>query len=322
MKFGAVVIGRNEGERLTRCLHSLSGVGVVVYVDSGSTDGSPQCALNQGVVVVDLDRDQPFTAARARNAGFFRLQELVPDLCYVQFVDGDCEVAPGWIEHALLFMDANPDVAVVCGRRCERYPERSIYNWLCDRDWDQPFGEVRACGGDAMMRASVLQAVGGYRDDMIAGEEPELCVRVRATGWRVCRLDIEMTSHDADMSQFGQWWRRALRSGYAFAHGAHLHGASLERHWVWESRRAWLWGVWLPAGCLCVALSFPFWGWAVWLIYPFQILRLTLRNSGRLNDRALLAFFQVVSRFPEGCGQIKFMRDRLFSRSARLIEYK
>ena len=38
---GAVVIGRNEGVRLRRCLLSLrAGVDYVVYVDSGSTDNS------------------------------------------------------------------------------------------------------------------------------------------------------------------------------------------------------------------------------------------------------------------------------------------
>ena len=101
--------------------------------------------------------------------------------------------------------------------------------------------EARAFGGDVMIRAAALENVGGYRDDLIAGEEPELCIRLRAAGWRIWRLPYEMTSHDAAMTRFSQWWRRAMRAGYAFAQGAHLHGASPERHWVWESRRAWLW---------------------------------------------------------------------------------
>ena len=38
---GAVVIGRNEGARLERCLDSLQGtVACIVYADSGSEDGS------------------------------------------------------------------------------------------------------------------------------------------------------------------------------------------------------------------------------------------------------------------------------------------
>lgn len=321
-QIGAVAIGRNEGERLKRCVKSLRTVCALVYVDSGSTDGSAQWAKEQGADVIALDLDRPFTAGRARNVGFRRLKELAPEIDYVQFVDGDCEVVDGFMEKALDFLVSHNDVAVVCGRRRERYPARSIYNRLCDIEWDTPIGEAKACGGDALMRVAALEQVGGYRAEMIAGEEPELCVRLRAAGWRVWRLDAEMTLHDAAMTRFSQWWKRILRSGYAFAHGAHLHGRSPERHWVWESRRAWLWGVWLPLGCLAAGLALGPWGWATWLIYPLQIVRLTVRNSGPLRDRATLAFYQVLGRFPEALGELKFMRDRVVGRRSRLIEYK
>lgn len=322
MKFGVVSIGRNEGERLRQCLASLSSAATVVYVDSGSTDGSAQWARDHGAEVIDLDMSVPFTAARARNAGFWRLRETVTDIAYVQFVDGDCQLIEDWPEHALAFLDAHADVGAVCGRRRERYSERSIYNWLCDQEWGGPTGEVRAFGGDVMIRVNAFETTSGYRDDLIAGEEPELCVRLRAAGWRIWRLDTEMTLHDAAMTRFDQWWRRALRGGYAFAQGAYLHGTAPERHFVWEARRAWLWGIWLPLACLAFGLAFGPWGWAAWLIYPLQILRQTVRNRGPLEQRALLALFQVLARFPEGFGQIRFMRDRLFGRQTRIIEYK
>lgn len=320
--FGAVAIGRNEGDRLKRCLASLPAAGRVVYVDSGSRDGSVQRARDHGADVVELDMATPFTAARARNAGFRRLQEIAPDLHYVQFVDGDCELNRQWPEQAIGYLDANPDVAAVCGRRRERFPEISIYNWLCDVEWNVPPGEVRAFGGDVLIRRTALEKVGGYRDDLIAGEEPELAVRLRAAGWRIWRLPSEMTLHDAAMTYFGQWWRRAVRAGYAFAQGAHLHGAPPERHWVWESRRAWLWGVWLPLGCLAASVLLWPWGVTMWLIYPLQVLRQTIRNSGPLPDRATIAYFQVLARFPEGIGQLKFLRDRLFGAQAGVVEYK
>ncbi len=264
----------------------------------------------------------PFTAARARNAGFKRLRKTAPEMSYVQFVDGDCEVRQDWHRHALAFLESHQDVAVVCGRRRERYPERSVYNWLCDNEWDGSVGEVRACGGDAMMRVIAVEGVGAYRDALIAGEEPELCVRLRAAGWRIWRLPVEMTLHDAAMTTFGQWWRRALRAGYAFAQGAYLHGKPPERHWVWEARRAWLWGVWLPLACLVMGLAFGPRGWTAWMIYPLQFLRQTVRNHGALSKRAALALFQLLGRFPEGWGQIKFLLDRLLGRRANLIEYK
>ena len=124
------------------------------------------------------------------------------------------------------------------------------------------------------------------------------------------------------LNRFGQWWRRAVRAGYAYAEGAHLHGAPPERHWVWEVRRAWLWGIGLPLACVAAGMLFHPWGWAAWLIYPLQVLRQTLRNQGPPRERATLAWFQMLARFAEAAGQIKFLRDRLLRRQARLIEYK
>src|SRR4051794_6544130 len=100
-ELGVIAIGRNEGERLRRCLESLSGLGLtIVYVDSSSEDGSVELARGLGAEVVELDLARPFTAARARNEGFERLGQIDPEVRFVQFVDGDCEVAGGWLDTA------------------------------------------------------------------------------------------------------------------------------------------------------------------------------------------------------------------------------
>lgn len=322
LRFAAVAIGRNEGERLQHCLRSLSAAARIVYVDSGSVDGSAQWARQHKFDVIELDMNLPFTAARARNAGFRRLREVGSDMTHVQFIDGDCELNQQWPQQAIEYLNAHPQIAAVCGRRRERFPDKSVYNWLCDIEWNVPPGEVRAFAGDTMIRAAALEAVGGYREDLIAGEEPELCVRLRAAGWRIWRLPVEMTLHDAAMTRFGQWWRRAVRAGYAFAQGAHLHGTLPERHWIWESRRAWLWGVWLPLACLVASVALWPWGLLMWLIYPLQVVRQAARNSGPPTDRATIAFFQVLARFPEGFGQLKFLRHRLLGAQSGLLEYK
>src|SRR5581483_8804078 len=216
---GVVVIGRNEGERLRRCLASLVGAGAyLAYVDSGSNDGSVAMAGSLGVEVVELDSAEPFTAARARNAGCEALLRSHPELQYVFFVDGDCEVIHGWIGEAVRFLESHSDVAVVCGRRRERHPERSIYNLLCDIEWDSsPPGETGACGGDAVMRIAAFRQAGGFRADLICGEEPELCARLRQSGWRIWRLAADMTVHDAAMYRLTQWWQRTVRVGYGYA---------------------------------------------------------------------------------------------------------
>ncbi len=322
MSIGVVVIGRNEGERLRRCLASIVGQAeAVVYVDSGSTDGSVELARFFGVRTIDLDMRVPFTAARARNAGFALLREVRPDLGYVQFVDGDCELAPGWLQAACAFLDNHAGVAMVCGRLRERHPDRSVYNLLCDIEWDAPTGESRACGGNAMARFEAVAAVGGYRENLIAGEEPELCFRLRAVGWKVWRLSNDMGWHDAAMTHFGQWWRRAMRGGHAFAEGAHLHGATSERYCVREAQRAWLWGVMLPVVILVAVLFNPM-AIILSLAYPLQVLRLASRSplAGRI--KWLRSLFLVLSRFPEGVGQVRFLLSHLLGQHGRLIEYK
>jgi GT2 family glycosyltransferase len=320
---GCVIIGRNEGDRLRRCLMSLEGqAAAVVYVDSGSTDASVALARALGVTVVELDMAIPFTAGRGRNEGFRALQGRLPSLRYIQFVDGDCEVLPGWLDAAREFLERHPEVAVACGRRRERYPEHSIYNKLCDMEWDTPLGEAKACGGDAMIRAGALLEVGGYRNDLIAGEEPELCVRLRLAGWKVWRIDHDMALHDAAMTRFGQWWKRSVRSGHAFAEGAYLHGASSERHWVRESLRAWLWGGVIP---VLILLGVPIFGWSTFafsVLYPLQVLRLGLMGTSSSKDNWLKAIFLVLSKFPEFLGQANYWVSKLRSSKVNLIEYK
>lgn len=324
LRLGIVVIGRNEGDRLSACLRSVVADGrPVVYVDSGSTDGSPSRAASLGATVHALDMRLPFTAARARNEGFRRLLALEPAVENVQFVDGDCEVAPGWITEASQFLDDQPTVVAVCGRRRERFPAASIYNQLCDNEWDTPIGEALACGGDVLMRVGALAAVGGYRDDLIAGEEPELCVRLRARGGLIWRLDTEMTLHDAAMLRFGQWWRRCMRSGFAFAEGVRLHGAPPERHWLREYRSVCLWGGALPAVIVAVAVVGTPWALVGSAIYPLQVLRLAGRSAqaaGR--SHWLRPFFLVLGKFPEFAGVLKAWRSRIGQPNVRLIEYK
>lgn len=313
MSIAAIVIGRNEGARLIACLEALNGLDPVIYVDSGSTDGSVAAAQGLGAQVVPLDMEQPFTAARARNAGLAALSEGVE---LVQFLDGDCVVQSGWINAAEAYLLDHADVAVVCGRRREMYPQASVYNGLIDGEWDTPIGEARACGGDALMRVEAVRAVGGYRADLIAGEEPEMCVRLRNAGWRIWRLEAEMTAHDAQITRFGQWWQRSKRAGHAFAEGAALHGAPPERHWVAEVRRALLWGL---AGTLvvlaCVALFGPV-GLLTALIYPVQVIRLARRGGWAWG------FFTVMGKFAEAQGAVSYYWSRLVGRKKRLIEYK
>jgi len=320
---GVVVIGRNEGNRLLRCLQSVArDVAQFVYVDSGSSDGSVAMAQAMGAAVVELKMDIPFTAARARNAGLERLRRAANGLEYVQFVDGDCELADGWMGKSAAFLSTHPEVAAVSGRLRERYPEKSLYNMLCDIEWDAPPGEADGCGGIAMMRIAAFEVAHGFREDLIAGEEPELCVRLRKSGWTIWRLADEMATHDAAMYRFGQWWKRSVRAGYAFAQAADLHGASPERYGVRESRSTWFWALVIP---LATGVGLPLWGgWALLLLvaYLVQVARIALRGRRTARENWWHAVFLVLGKFPELVGQVKFAHQRICGGRPRLIEYK
>lgn len=306
-RIGIVAIGRNEGERLMRCLRSLDGSGAaVVYVDSASTDGSADRARALGAHVVDLDMALPFTAARARNAGLAAL----PSVELVQFIDGDCELDADWLAKAAAFLDAHADVAVVCGRRRERFPDASVFNRLCDMEWDTPVGEAAACGGDSLMRADAVRALGGFRDTLTAGEEPELCARLRAAGWRVWRIDAEMTRHDAAMLRFRQWWWRSVRTGFGYAQAGDATAALPQPLYRTEVKRAMLWAGILPfVGVALALLVHPLFLLLPIVAFGVQIARIAWRNrAGGMYIRH--AWYTMLSKFPELQGILRYRRAR------------
>jgi GT2 family glycosyltransferase len=318
---GIVVIGRNEGERLRRCLRSLAGAGrTLVYVDSGSTDGSVAVARDAGWSVVELDPRLPFSAARARNEGLRRLLEAEPATEWVQFVDGDCEVAAGWIGSALAALRAAPETAVICGRRRERHPEASLYNRFCDLEWDTPVGDALACGGDFLARVRALEQVGGFDATVVAGEEPEICLRLRRAGWKIRRIASEMTLHDAAILRFGQWWRRMVRSGHAYAQATAMHPGFCLRE---NASIVWWSAIW-PLAAL--GLAGPTRGLSLWMLaaYPLQIARIARKESRRAPpaDAWRYAAFCVLGKWAQHAGQWKYALARWRGRLPGLIEYK
>ena len=326
LRIGIVIIGRNEGERLRRCLASVAGqADSVVYVDSGSNDGSVDVARGVGAEVVELDGTRRFTAARARNAGVEKLREMDGTTELVQFIDGDCEMAEGWLDRAASEMLADPTLAVVCGRLRERRPEASLYNRLCDIEWNTPIGYADASGGIAMMRVVPFTSVGGFNPELIAGEEPDLCLRLRQRGHRILRADADMATHDANMTRFAQWWRRTVRSGHAYAEGFTRHRGEPEKHYVRQVRSNLAWGALLPG--LALAMLWPSGGWSTLALLGFPLLALRVYRAGRrrglsVGDARLFALSCALGKMPSAYGQLRYWVMSFMGKRSELIEYR
>jgi len=325
-RIGVVIIGRNEGERLHNCFRSITiSFNNVVYVDSGSTDNSVILAKSFGALIVELDTSIPFSAGRARNAGFSLLIKSRPRLKFVQFIDGDCQLFKGWLTVACKFLTNSCEYAIVAGKRKEAHPEKSIYNLLCDIEWNTPVGEASACGGDFFCRIESFREVGGFNPSVVAGEEPELCYRLRLNGWKIYRLCHDMTLHDAAMTKFAQWWMRSVRSGHAYAQGFDMYGKGSERYNFRECSKIWLWALVIPLLITTLIFVRSKFFLFMLLLYGIQAIRihLTLKNKiPNARHRFIYAISMVIVKFPELIGQLIYIRKKLLGQTLTIIEYQ
>lgn len=318
-----VVIGRNEGKRLLSCLTSLKNfLPQIIYVDSGSTDQSVKNASNFGVTVVELNKNKPFTAARARNEGFEVGFRKWPSIHYVQFVDGDCEVIPEWIEKAYDFLESNPTVAVACGRRSEKFPNSSIYNKMCDIEWNTEVGPALSCGGDALIRASVFKVAKGYNPNLIAGEEPELCFRIKKLNYQIYRLDNAMTLHDANILYFSQWAKRVRRAGFAYANGRWIHAELYPN----QIKNTLFYAFCVPLFSLFLLFFSNFLTGLIFFIFiqVYLILKVSFayRKKGTLNSILLYSCFLTLAKYFQFLGLLDFYLHKILGKRRKLIEYK
>jgi GT2 family glycosyltransferase len=315
---GIVIIGRNEGKRLPLCFKSMKSTDCKkVYVDSGSSDDSVNIAKAHLNDVIELDSSQPFSAARARNEGFARLLELNPNIEFVHFIDGDCEMDAGWLPDVMSAFKEQSTVAVVSGRLREKHRNTSVYMRLCDMGWYKPEGLINACGGIATYRRNVFENLDGFNASLIAGEEPELCLRIRNAGWKILNLNVDMGTHDSAMTRFSQWWTRSVKVGFGYMNGLEWGG------WSKQYKSALFWGL-LPFLILFLALIISNICWLLFFLYPVQMYRIFKNVSGdnlSRKDKLIYAFFCMLSKFPESQGIMIYFLNKIRAKS-HVIQYK
>jgi len=322
MSVDLVLIGRNEGERLIKSLASVvPQARRVVYVDSGSTDDSVTNAERVGAQVVNLDMSVPFTAARARNSGVEALMALDDPPEFIQFLDGDCVLRDGWLDHATTAMRSKPDLAIVTGLQAELNRDTTVFNQMSDFEWKRPTGPIDACGGNMMVRVSAFESVGGFNPDVIAAEDDEFCTRLRKSGWYLVRIAESMSLHDGGVLQFAQWWKRAERTGHGFAQVGYMHSD----YFVRERRRVWLYGLILPVVAVFGAIASLLVPLFVLAIYGLSFWKTAqgLKSEGVVaHEASRHAGLLTMSKFPNVIGMIRYHWRRLSHAKMHIIEYK
>jgi cellulose synthase/poly-beta-1,6-N-acetylglucosamine synthase-like glycosyltransferase len=324
-----VIIGRNEGPRLDRCLRSVQAMTLpnlpreIIYVDSASSDQSVTLAQASGAKTLVLPPGR-LTAARARNAGAAQCSGS-----FILFLDGDTILHPSFPAAALEHF-ADPSIAVVCGYRREINPNATIFNRVFDLDWMGKPGITESCGGDALMRRTAFAESGGFDETLIAGEEPDLCRRMRQRGWRILQIDHPMTGHDLAMHSFWQYWRRSVRTGYAYAEVSARYQSTALPLWKEVARanrkRALLLASAPPAVIAASLLLKTLWPCALAGIFAVAVvLRTGERHRWKSPSwltRLLYGIHSHVQQIPICLGQLQYAQDRRRSRRRELIEYK
>ena len=323
-----VVIGRNEGARLQACLgsvHAADWLGLrreLIYVDSHSSDGSPAKARSMGAEVYGLGDAKPCAAA-GRNIGWRAAQGSL-----VMFLDGDTLLEPGFLAQALPAL-SDPCVAAVWGHRREIDPQQSIYTRVLDLDWIFEAGRVPYFGGDALVRRDALAAVGGFDDQLIAGEEPELSRRLRELGWQIEHLYTPMTRHDLAITTLRAWWLRAERAGLAYAQVAARYRRTADPLWSAEVRRNQRHAAALLVWPLLLGLSLATLPWLglAWLSVSLLLLRRSAqRCRWKCPQSAVLAWCYAahshLQQLPILLGQWRWWRLQRRRQAPSLIEYK
>jgi hypothetical protein len=147
-----------------------------------------------------------------------------------------------------------------------------------------------------------------------------------------------MALHDAAMTRWSQWAKRARRSGWAYAEGAATYGATPERYNMRELRSLKIWGAVYPAALAVLALAaLILSGSSLWPIAlaglvigllggAAMALRIARYRRQRFNDpwrHALLyGALMMLGKPFQFLGARSYARTRARGETARIIEYK
>jgi glycosyltransferase involved in cell wall biosynthesis len=285
-KLAVVLISKNQDWSIPRLIESVLGQTAhlesveIVLIDSASTDKTVEVAGAYPIQIVRLHADQRLTAAAGRHTG---LQQTSAEL--VLFLDGDMQLCPGWLDRALQLFSERPDVAVVTGKVIDVPTHANLdLNALTVAQGDGAVTSIQYTGGAAMYRRSVLEQVGSFNPYLYSDEEPDLCIRIRHTGYQIVRIQAPLAYHYSDprkqIPTLIARWRRNLYLGTGQNIRYHLGTPHL---WPYVRERGYGFvpGLGVVAGLVSLGWSLRSGQWLWFNLWAFLLASLIVLQAGR-----------------------------------------
>lgn len=218
----------NEEAKIARAIASAQAAvapigGAVVLADSGSRDATVEIGRRAGATVVQLaDVGERCCGAGAQLA----FQQVRTD--FFCLIDGDMELAPGFLDAAIAVLRAHPHIAGVGGQVTERNLSSQEFRIKAAAMEGEPHrraGLIDRLDGGGVYRTSAIREIGFFCDrNLHSFEEFDLAARLSAAGWQLMRIDAPSVYHDGHSGGYSLIGRR-LRSGYLDGAGEVLRAA-------------------------------------------------------------------------------------------------
>lgn len=200
---------RNDAERLSRCLQSLSRQSYpadriqIIVCDNDSSDD-----IN---AVKDMYDHVTFTSTKRRGSASARNEALrVASGDIIAFTDADCVPAPDWVSSATEFFEKNPDADVIGGSIVVtpliqgRPTAMERYDMLVNFRQKHYIERYQfAATANMIVRRSALESTGSFDEEVFSfygGEDRDWGIRCAAAGCIIRYAPDVMVTHPAQRS--------------------------------------------------------------------------------------------------------------------------